>query len=301
MIHLATKTVAAINEAIAADQGAQFRVHLGKILPHITDAYRGKDEGFRSHLGASLIGGVCDRKLWYGFRWASKPNFDGRILRLFNRGHLEEGRFIAMLLTIGVQFWQQDTNGNQFRVSDAGGHFGGSTDGVALGIPDLEPTMPCLTEFKTHNDSSFKKLKKEGVQATKFEHYVQMQIYMKKLGLTVALYLAVNKNDDEVYGELVYLDNIIADRFINRGITLVFLDQAPAKINTSPGWFDCKFCDHRNVCHLSGDVEKNCRTCDYSKALDNGTWFCNNPQFLQAIPKEVQLTGCKEWIRKPSL
>lgn len=58
MIHLATKTVAAINEAIAADQGAQFRVHLGKILLHITDAYRGKDEGFRSHLGASLIGGV---------------------------------------------------------------------------------------------------------------------------------------------------------------------------------------------------------------------------------------------------
>jgi hypothetical protein len=299
MIHLATKTVAAINEAIAADQGAQFRVHLGQILPHITDAYRGKDEGFRSHLGASLIGGVCDRKLWYGFRWASKPNFDGRILRLFNRGHLEEGRFIAMLLTINVQFWQQDTNGNQFRVSDAGGHFGGSTDGVALGIPDLDPTMPCLTEFKTHNDSSFKKLKKEGVQATKFEHYVQMQIYMKKLGLTVALYLAVNKNDDEVYGELVYLDNIIADRFINRGITLVFLPEAPAKINTSPGWFDCKFCDHRNVCHLSGDVEKNCRTCDASEPCGDGSWLCK--AYGHAIPKEVQLTGCSTWERKPSL
>ena len=27
----------------------------------------------------------------------------GRILRLFNRGHLEEARFIALLLLIGVQ------------------------------------------------------------------------------------------------------------------------------------------------------------------------------------------------------
>ena len=299
MIHLASKTVAAINEAIADDQGSVFRQKLGEILPTIKDAYRGNDDPFRSHLGASVIGSKCDRAIWYGFRWVTKPRFDGRILRLFNRGHLEEGRFIAMLLAINVKFFQQDANGKQFTVSDAGGHFGGSLDGVAVGIPDLEVTTPCLTEFKTHNDKSFQKLKREGVQASKFEHYVQMLVYMKKKQLKVGLYLAVNKNDDEIYGELVYLDEIIADRFIERGKKIVFTEIPPKKLNESPGWFDCKFCNHRNVCHLNDEVELNCRTCNKSEVLKDGTWCCG--QYDQLIPKEVQLTGCTSWIKKVGL
>ena len=116
-VMLALKTMAAIESAIEQDQGGKFRQFLGQIIPHMADAYRGVDEGFRSHLGASLIGGECSREIWYGFRWVKKPKFSGRILRLFNRGHLEEARFIAMLLTIGCQVWQQDGHGKQYRIS----------------------------------------------------------------------------------------------------------------------------------------------------------------------------------------
>lgn len=299
MIYLAHKTIAAINEALQADQGARYRQALQQVLPHIGDAYRGSDSPFRSHMGASLIGGECDRAIWYGFRWASKPTFDGRILRLFNRGHLEEGRFIALLLAAGVTYYQQDSNGKQFRINDAGGHFGGSCDGVSVGIPDLPLDVAALTEFKTHNDKSFQKLKKEGVREAKFEHYVQMQIYMKKMGLTVAFYLAVNKNDDELYGEIVYLDTIIADRFLERGRNLVFASSAPKKLNESPGWFACKFCGHRNICHLKAEPEKNCRTCAFSIALDDGSWRCQ--KFGSGLTEKQQLTGCKDWNKEPTL
>jgi hypothetical protein len=273
---LAKKTLAAIDAAIEADQGASFRLNLQKVLPHIGDAYRGHDDPFRSHMGASVIGGECGRAIWYGFHWTTKPHFSGRIIRLFNRGHLEEARFIAALLCINVQVFQQDANGKQYRISDHGGHFGGSGDGVGIGIPDLAPDVAALLEFKTHNDTSFKALIKSGVRAAKFEHFVQMQVYMRKMGLVQAMYGAANKNDDHLHLEIVTLDPQLADQFIARAGTLIQHVAPPKKINESPGWFTCKWCDHRPVCHLKAPPERNCRTCRYSEARQDGNWWCEN-------------------------
>ena len=291
----ALKTMAAINAAMERDQGAAYRQTLQKVLPHIGDAYRGADEGFRSHLGASLIGGECGRAIWYGFRWATKAKFPARILRLFNRGHLEEGRVIPLLLIIGVQVFQQDANGNQYRISDVGGHFGGSGDGVAIGIPDLEPGQPCLLEFKTHNDKSFRKMVTEGVRSAKMEHFVQMQTYMRKMGLAVALYVAVNKNDDDIYMELVYLESNVGDQFISRARTIILAQSPPAKISNSPGWLACSWCNHKPVCHLKAAPDLNCRTCTYSVAREDGNWYCTATGNGGIITKATQLTGCPEY------
>ena len=313
-VNLAVKTMSAIENTIAADQGASFRVYLGQILPHMKDAYQGANEGFRTHLGASVIGKECARQIWYGFRWALKPKFSGRILRLFNRGHLEEARFIAMLLAIGVQVFQQDSNGNQFRISDVGGHFGGSGDGVGIGIPDLPAGLACLLEFKTHGEKSFIKLQKEGVRSSKPEHYVQMQVYLRKMALTAALYGAVNKNTDEVYLEIVYLDSIIADQFLERGHKIIMMKQAPDQLrNSSPGLFACRYCDMLGICHNNEPMERNCRTCYHSEPTDAGNWICNardrnhamlfsleeENNFAQGetlqLTKARQLTGCKSY------
>lgn len=299
-IYQATKTLLAIEECIRADQGSSFRGWLGKVIPHIGDAYRQNDDPFRSHMGASQIGNDCPRQIWYGFRWAMAPKFSGRALRLFNRGHLEEARFIAMLLMIGVKVYQQDEKGNQFRVSDAGGHFGGSGDGIAVGVPDLDPETQALCEFKTANDKSFKAMKKSGVKESKFEHYVQMNVYMRKMGIAVALYMVVNKNDDELYAELVPLDAEIADQYVNRGVKLVYADVEPERINNSPGWYQCKWCDFRPVCHLGQKPETNCRTCQYANPMEDGTWKCKNfeSDFYGTIDKQRQLLGCNKYRRK---
>lgn len=305
-IYLASETLKLIDETIAGDQGASFRGWLGKVIPFMDDAYRTDDFPFRSHMGASLIGNECARAIWYGFRWATRPHFDGRLLRLFNRGHLEEARFIAMLLMIGVQVYQQDENGKQFRISDAGGHFGGSGDGVAIGIPDLPEGTAALLEFKTSSTKYFAKLKKDGVRAAKFEHYVQMQTYMRKMGLPAALYMCVNKDNDELYGEIVMFDAKVADEFINRGVRLVFMDEAPTRISESPGWFECKWCDHRSVCHMDKAPEQNCRTCKHSVVVEDGTWRCTvggeegligGEQYGDPLSKEQQFNGCGNYER----
>ncbi len=312
-ITVAKKTLNLIDSSIEKDQGNSYRRFLGQVLPHIGDAYREDEEGFRSHLGASLIGSDCPRNLWYGFHWTRSSKFDGRILRLFNRGHLEEGRFIAMLLSCGIQMYQQDAEGNQFRVSDCEGHFGGSSDGVAIGVPDVPPGTPCLVEFKTHSEKSFSELAGKpdewrkflkgtgpftgkGVRDAKFEHYVQMNIYMSKMGLPCALYMAVSKNTDDVYAEIIVLDSYIAAQYTERAFKIITMENPPEKINNSPGYYKCKFCDHLHVCHLRGPADKNCRTCKYAAPITGKAWFCaysNAP-----LSKDQQLAGCEYYVQR---
>ena len=307
---IATQTLATIAAHLERDQGAAFRRHLRHLMPQAEDAYRDEEGAFRSHLGASIIGRECAREIWYSFRWVTKPRFDGRMIRLFNRGHLEEPRMVALLLMIGCTVWQFDEEGNQFRITGYKGHFGGGMDGVILGIPEI-PDEPVLGEFKTHNDRSFQKLKGEGVREAKFEHYVQMQMYMGKNGFRWALYMAVNKNDDELYAELVAFDQAVYDRFQERSAMIIDATEPPPRINNSPGWYKCKFCPFAPVCHGAAMPEKNCRRCRWSIPVDGGKWVCRNPKVIGALKeqgyhddqweltKEAQLRGCDDYQLHP--
>lgn len=311
-VTIALQTLRRIDELVKLDQGAAYRGWLKQVMPHIGDAYRTDEDGHRTHMGASLLGGDCGRAIWYDFRWATKSNFEGRMIRLFNRGHIEEARFIALLLMLGVNVYQQDEQGKQFRISFADGHAGGSGDGIAVNVPDLPHGTSALGEFKTHSEKSFIELAGKlddwrayvasngrgtfpgkGVREAKFEHFVQMQLYMRKMGIPVALYLAINKNTDDLYGEIVTLDTIIADQFIERGETLVWMNLPPEKINKSPGFFKCRFCDHRPVCHLGVMPDRNCRTCQHSEPVAGGQWHCT--KLNKILPKELQLTGCDQY------
>jgi hypothetical protein len=299
----ATEVENAIEEAIAKDQGRAFRRFLGQVIMNSPDAFRDEEDGFRSHMGASIMGGKCGRAIWYNFHWATKPNFPGRVLRLFNRGHLEEPRLIASLMCIGATIFQVDANGKQYRISGSGGHYGGSGDGIGTNIIGLQPGMYCVLEFKTHNDASFKTLVKEGVRSAKFEHFVQMQQYMRKMGLTVALYMAVNKNDDSIYAEWVMLEYETADTFIDRADKIVWLKRAPDRIGSppSPGNWDCKWCDHKPVCFLKVKPAMNCRTCAHSNAVDGGEaiWVCN--KYHVHLSKAQQEVGCTSYEQHPDM
>lgn len=327
MIHIAYKTLAAIKQAIESDQGAKFRTLLRGLMPLAEDAYRGDDFPFRSHLGASLIGEDCARKLWYDFHWTTKPKHSDRLLRLFNRGHLEEPRFVAMLEAAGIKVYQYESPGKQFKIALFGEHFGGSLDGVAESIPDV--IGPVLCEFKTHSYDSFVKLagknwndyvrdpdanpwQGEGVRSAHFKHYVQMQEYMAAYQLQYGLYLAVCKDDDSLYGEIVPADAAISGAFANRAREIIFATEPPARIKNDPTWWQCKFCDKAPVCYGKTAPERNCRTCVHSKAEQHGSWTCRysetheddahakgEPSLPFQLDKQAQFAGCKLYqVRK---
>lgn len=261
-----------------------------------------QEQEHRTHLGASVLGGKCARKIWYGWRWAGKELFEGQMLRLFERGHLEEPRFHAYLKGIGCDVWPEDpATGNQWRVSFAEGHGGGSSDGIARGIPDLPPDTPFLVECKTHNDKSFTTLEKEGLCQSKPEHFAQTQIYMVKLDLPAALYMAVNKNNDNLHLELIQPNPNLVANLIDKAESIVASDLPPPRVSNNPGFYYCKSfkCPFYDTCFNGAAPDANCRTCSFSKPMPGGVWLCT--RYNWPLTKEQQHAGCNDYRVKPGI
>jgi hypothetical protein len=250
----------------------------------------------RSHLGASIIGDECKAKLWTSFRWLKQEEFDGRKLRLFERGKDEENKIVTLLKGIGFTVWQFDENGNQFGFSDCNGHFGGSIDGVAKLPEKYGFDEPMLLEFKTHSEKSFVDLKKKGVALSKPKHMAQMSVYGLKFDLRVALYVAVNKNTDELYFEFVELDYNLANVMLERANEIIYAREMPAKIAKVSTFYLCKMCPFSGICFREELPEKNCRSCVWAEPMENGGWICNNAYSeVNTIDKFRIKSGCKEW------
>lgn len=253
----------------------------------------------RGHMGASLLGDPCDRKLWLQFRWAVAEEFEGRILRLFRRGQNEEQIVIADLRAIGCNITA--TGAEQSRVN-FGSHVGGSIDGIIhSGVPGAEKKTHVL-EIKTHGQKSFDQLLKDGVQKSKPLHYTQMQIYMYGLGIDRALYFAVNKNDDSIYTERLHLDKPFAERAVQRGQRIALSERLPEPLSADPTWYQCKWCAAHSFCHKQEPIEKvNCRTCFYADPQPDDTWNCDFSTGYAGLSIELQREGCPEYIRHPDL
>lgn len=290
---LATKTLDLINTSLERDGGAEYRRQLGLAIKECKDAFNPKQEsGFREHLGASLIGRSCARQLWYSFRWATLPKVPARFIRLFNRGHLEEARFIALLRQAGIRTWHSLEGAGQIRIDSPVPHFGGSLDGIARGLP--EGDFPFLLEFKTHGLKSFAKLVEKGVVKAKPEHYVQCCIYMERLNLPACLYCAVCKDNDELHLEIIYADNERARSYIDRADAIIKAEAPPKKINESAAWFECKFCDHADLCHRGAVPNPTCRSCGHGEPHKDG-WLCY--YHIQFVAPEEQEKGCGDYVR----
>jgi hypothetical protein len=196
--------------------------------------------------------------------------------------------------------WETDPNtGDQWRVSACNGHFGGSLDGVAKGLPEA-PKTPAVLEFKTHSNKSFLDLGKNKVQTSKPQHYAQMQIYMGLMDLKRALYMAVNKDTDDLYTEWVEFHQATFDQLLARAQRLIEMTQPPAGISTDPANWQCKMCQHWKFCHGGVAAEANCRTCVHATPGENAQWRCEY-HGNAVLSDQAQRDGCEVHLLIPSL
>lgn len=251
------------------------------------------EQDYRDHLGGSVIGEICNRRLVYAFRWMHKEQFNGRMLRLFNRGHTTEDRFFDWLTGIGADIFVLDENGKQFRIPSPNKHFGGSLDGV-LKLPErYKLSIPFLTEMKSHNDKSFKSIVKHGVRVSKPKHFAQMAIYGECYNFDYGIYLALNKNDDDIYVEVVEIDKQHGKQLLGKAVNVISAMSLPARIAGTIAYTECKFCPMGGVCHKGDAVDRNCRSCRNSRPLENGGWHCD--RWGKEIPHDAIPLGCGEW------
>lgn len=270
----------------------------------------GESEPQRGYLGASIIGHPCSRYLWYCFRNCCREEFSGRMYRLFQTGHLEEDRLANDLQEIGCTVHLGDPQtplDDQFSVSALGGHFSGHLDGCALGIPEALKTWHVL-EFKTHNAKSFAKLKKKGVKEAFPKHYAQMQIYMHLTGMKRALYLAKNKDTDELYSERIRYDKQEAEVLILRAKMIITSTSPPERLSESPDFYQCNWCSARKICFGTYPPEPvlplpsiSCRQCCHSTPKFDGDqrWVCE--KYKRALSQGEQNRACDDHLVLPGL
>jgi hypothetical protein len=278
---------------------------------------RNADDWRRDHLGASIIGHRCDRYLWLSFRWAFNPKHDGRQLRLFERGEREEPAIVRDMEVAGMtvsapclltEEQRTDERMEAFRIWH--GHIGGESDGTVCDVPGMNPEEWCVLEMKTSNKKQFDYLKLKRVRSAKPEHFTQMQLYMNGLGLEHALYIVVCKDTDELYAELVDLDNEFVSKKLVRAQCIIDEKAPPEKLDKEapPCVYVSKDgtrwpCDFFDLCHGQAMPERNCRTCcESTPILDTSgepAWSCENHGTI--LTPEEQRTGCSEQMSIPPI
>lgn len=257
------------------------------------------DSGFRTHLGASVIGHPCLRSVYYHFRWFKRDDHNGRSEGIFQDGHNFEAEMRRILSQMGAQFLDKSEDGKQLKFSAIKGHFGGSVDGIFI-WPAMGITEPMLLECKSSKTGApFSDLEKKQVMNAKNQHYIQNNIYMKAFNLKNALYICKNKNDWDLYTEIFELDNSTAnDNY--RKAELVILDNEllPSRIRDKRNFFVCNMCNYQSICHDGEAPVPNCRNCKHSDAVEDARFRCNKWDSL--IPdEEAILKGCPHHEFRP--
>jgi hypothetical protein len=226
------------------------------------------------------------------------------LLRRFETGQREESRVVANLQRTGATVLEVDPEtGEQYRVTECETHFGGSLDAMIIGLRE-SPHMWHVGEFKTHNAKSFKDLVEKRVKESKPQHFDQMQVYMHLHGCLWGLYLAVNKDTDDLYLERVKHDSDHAKQLIAKATRVIFaLNPTLPKLSENPSWWECKMCNHHATCHKTTKpvtwAEVNCRTCLHSTPTAEGAWRCESHE--TNIDIATQRVGCDRHLYIPQL
>lgn len=210
----------------------------------------------REYLGGSELGGECERALQFSFFNAPKDpgkDFEGRILRIFERGHWAEAAMIRWLRLAGVDILTHDANGEQFGFSEHGGIFAGHCDGKILYGPAEFGPFPRLWENKGLKASKWNGVVKSGVKSYFPVYYCQLQIYMDRFDLrdNPALFSCVNADDMSIYWEAVpFNPGALAqyDAKAQRILQSCLAGELLPRICQDPNFYSCKWCNWNERC-----------------------------------------------------
>ncbi len=216
----------------------------------------------RDYLGASRLGVACERALQFEYTGAPVDpgrGFSGRILRVFEVGHVLEDLAIRWLRLAGFDLHTRTRSGGQFGFSVAGGRIKGHVDGIITAAPpELGLSFPMIFECKTMNAQNWRDCVKRGVAVSKPVYAAQMAIYQAYMESTVegisrnpALFTAINKDTQELWFELVPFDSVLTQRASDRAVKIIAATEHAELLPRSfsdPAHYECKFCAWAERC-----------------------------------------------------
>ena len=120
-------------------------------------------------------------------------------------------------------------------------------------------------------------------------------------GCRRALYIAVNKDTDEIYTERVEYSKSTAQAIVDKAKAIIQSVEPPQRISNDASWYECKWCDYSAMCHGSAVPEPTCRSCVHATPEMDGDarWSCAKRKFNLSF--DEQLRGCDTHRYIPSL
>jgi hypothetical protein len=264
-----------------------------RIKAEIDASFDTNNEPFRNHLGASVIGDECTRRIYYHWNWFKSENNTAREERIFLRGHMIEEEIRTILIARGVQFLDStEATGEQTRVSTINGHFGGSVDGIFI-WPAVGIHTPMLLECKSSkHGAAFDVVDKKHLSIGKPQHWAQICTYCKLLGIGHVCYIIKNKNTEAITVKIIEAWERTGAEMIEKARYIIGTENPPQRISNKPEHFICKQCLYNAICHgIELPNESNCRNCTACQPVENATFYCSN--FNAIIPKEALIKGCQ--------
>lgn len=209
----------------------------------------------RAYIGGSSLGDECSRKIQY--RYLNTPidegkDFPARTLRIFALGHVLEDMMAKMLRDAGFDLRTHNRDGEQFGFKLADGEIRGHIDGVICGGP-TDMDFPCLWECKTANDKKFNDFVRNGVAKANPVYAAQIALYQAYMDLTdnPALFTVINKNNSDIYYELVPFNAELAQKISDKAVNILTASKAGdilPRIAQNPDYFSCRFCEFQKTC-----------------------------------------------------
>ncbi len=213
------------------------------------------DKPPRQYLGASRVGIACERALQ--LEYAKAPvdpgrEHPGRLLRVFERGHLIEAAMIRWLRAAGFDLRTEDSQGRQFGFSSAGGRLAGHIDGVILDGP-AGFAYPMLWENKCVGAKTFRELRNAKLAKARPVYAAQVALYQAYMGLheAPALFTAVNADTMDIHAEAVPFDAALAQRMSDRAVRVIdatATDELLPRAFHDSTHFECRACAWQDRC-----------------------------------------------------
>lgn len=270
-----------------------------------------KLDGPRHYLGMSQIGEPCWRKLFYSFRNAEEREFSASGIKAIEDGFLQEDVMAERLRLLPfIKLFTEDPHnpGNQIGYKLLLDHFRGHSDGMIQGIIEAPGTWH-VWEHKSVNQTKFNKLKKlieeKGEKNALIEwdeiYYGQSQIYMHE-SKTTRHYLTVSTPGGREYLSCrTEYNKSYAEGLIEKAKAIIFDNfMIPAKLSENREFFKCKWCESQGICHDGEFPLVHCKTCRYSKAVNEGKREC----LLKETTIEdthLHLDTCSDHVYNPAL
>ena len=208
-----------------------------------------QQEPKRDYLGFSSIGHLCLRYLWLNHHKPElKESFSEKQAAIFENGHWVERKLIQQMRDAGMII-----TGQQKEASYFDGQFKGHVEGFIENHPEYGK-IPF--EIKGLNQTSFKELVKKGVKEKFYNYYVQNQMNIFAHEFDKLVFIAENKNNQDLYEEVILLDKYCVYETMEKAEKILF-GTIPKGISYRRDWYQCINCqfNHDEACRKTWEGE----------------------------------------------